>query len=838
MLPQASSNESQAGYAEAIYQLLHCAKNPQVNAHELQEAVAQSREAWGDKLEAGFHSLLRAAGAFAKDNDGYFVRYRRDGKKRNPNPLPPATHLFVFPVPVEPRMRVAYSYMQGIFLKYLYAKHGAIPREVRQGWAEIVGGEEKPLPDADDLWADFLKSGAAEDAIKVSATNWTAGSNIGKQAVDDAFVSESYLLGLARAIASRPSAFQWQAGDQILAFRKEDFKGDFEDLANRNALMTNHDPEHYSSPDEFDRQEEFRKQNRSKEWNTLQVYGWLEEKSGEVQEFRKLIDKTMQEVEKGEAEEVSLLPAAEKLEKLFRQEFVPRSSREDWTAQAVPKITLYLLLWALVDRLPESEAGKLNFAGWDLAYLRHMKESFNTPELRGSLKFMEKNQPGRSKILVKHITGFNKPKSEMRLVPGETSASTSAPFELQSLESPQMSESGTESGGKACTVCGRSGDLSTASIMPEGKKRHYDNPQTNNPGKVCARCVQVSSLAPISTSDDSYAIVEVPVENFLELFALYESLEGVSRLETLKTLNRVSSLSVFPNKYLLLSRGTGKGKMPQVAQYYLQLARQPNFMERLGDLDEDLEVMAAQDRAKLAREVALTLSVLRQLPYYYASKSDEKVPAMSIINALDRGRPYEALYVAASLAQDKGFREAQAVTGGVAAYDKWVEKFGEFFARRQKGAGMDAKNFRDVGDFSDYLYRILEPVVRHEVGKSKSRVSGIARKYTTTIREDFPSMDTSRFEYLVSSYVEGVEIDELRNESRRGYYIKKDLRDLLYGADDEPESGPQNKRIDQELGKYHENTKSKRAWKSFIEAVERRTLSLLLLNVHNVKSSS
>ena len=100
------------------------------------------------------------------------------------------------------------------------------------------------------------------------------------------------------------------------------------------------------------------------------------------------------------------------------------------------------------------------------------------------------------------------------------------------------------------------------------------------------------------------------------------------------TLNRVSSLSVFPNKYLLLSRSTGKGKMPQTAQYYLQLAEQPHFMERLGDSDEDFEVIAAQDRAKLAREVALTLSVLQRLPYYHANKSAEKVPAMSIINAL------------------------------------------------------------------------------------------------------------------------------------------------------------------------------------------------------------
>ncbi len=816
MLTQASDRKETEAYAETIHQLLSGVEEPAT-------AVGRARAAWKGS-SSGFRSILRAAGAFARDNDGYFIRYERDEKTAEPLSLPKATHLFVFPVPVEPRMRVAYSYVQGIFLKYLYTKHGAIPREVRQGWAEIVCEEQNPVPDADELWAEFLKSGVAEDAIEVSATNWTSGSNIGKQAVDDAFISESYLLGLARAIASRPSAFQWQAGDQIPAFRREHLP---EYLTPRNYLMTRDDPE----------AEEFRAGNRDKEWSTLQVYGWLEERADEVQEFRDLVDKTAREVERGEAVEVPLLPAAEKLEELFRAEFVPRSSREDWTDLAISKITLYLLLWALVDRLSEPEAGKLNFAGWDLAYLRRVKASFDTPELRGSLKFMEKNQPGRSKILVKHITGFNKPKAEIRLVPGGPSASTSAPFELWSLESPRMSESGTESGGKACTVCGKSGDLSTASIMPEGKKRHYDNPQTNNPGKVCARCVQVSSLAPISTSDDSYAIVEVPVENFLELFALYESLEGISRLETLKTLNRISSLSVFPNKYLLLSRSTGKGKMPQVAQYYLQLARQPHFMERLGDLDEDLEVMAAQDRAKLAREVALTLSVLPQLPYYHASKSDEKVPAMSIINALDWGRPYQALYVAAAQAHKAGKREAQAIAGGVAAYDKKVETFGEFFARRQKGVGVSREIFRDVRTFSDYLYGILRPIVRREVEDSRSSVSGVARKYTENITKSFVRVNTARFLYRVASFTEAREREDLRKGSQAGGVLKGGTRKRVRGTDEQetgPEAEGENLKLEQELERYYDQySGNQRGWKTFLEEVEARTLALLLLNVPN-----
>src|SRR5215211_4762124 len=267
MLTQASRSSETLNYALTIYQLLAGVEEPGA-------AVARARAAWGDGSDAGLRSILRAAGAFARNNDGYFVRYGRAKKDGEPASLPRTTHLLVFPVPIEPRMRVAYSYVQGLFLKYLYVRYGAIPHEVRQGWAELISS--RSLPDADELWTDFLKSDIARDAIEVSATSWTSGTNIGKQAVDDAFLSESYLLGLARAIAGRPSSFQWQAGDQIPAFRKEDLG----ELAGREALMTRDDPE----------AAEFRAQNRHKELNTLQVYGWLEEKAQGLKEFEELLE--------------------------------------------------------------------------------------------------------------------------------------------------------------------------------------------------------------------------------------------------------------------------------------------------------------------------------------------------------------------------------------------------------------------------------------------------------------------------------------------------------------------------------------------------------------------
>jgi len=581
----------------------------------------------------------------------------------------------------------------------------------------------------------------------------------------------------------------------------------------------------------------FRSENRRREWNTLQVYGWLEEKIGEVPEFTGLVESVLSAIKEKSGQAISIEPAAQKLETIFRSEFVPLVSNQEYTDLAVPDITRHLLLWALVERVPKPENGRITFLGWDLSYLRRMRDSFDAPALRGSLKFMDKNEPyKRGTDLLAKLTGFDKLKTEIRLVPHGGGPSTSAPFALWNLAEPEQNNGIVESGPRVCTVCGKGGSLSEAGILPENKKVHYDNPgPATKFAKVCARCVQVWSLAPISTADDSYSIVEVPVENFLELFALYESLEGINRLETLKTLNKVSSLSVFPSKYLLLSKKPKKGRdspLPQTAQYYLQLARQPHFLKRLKS-DGALEVIAAQDRAKLAREVSLVLSVLRRLPPYYATSSEDKVPTMSIINALDRGRPYQALYVVAAQAQEAGRGETQTISDGVDGYDDMVGAFDEFFVRRQKGEDMSREIFRDVREFSDYLDSILRPIVREEVKGSGSSVSGVARKYTGNITKSFVRVNTADFLYRISSFVEG---RERQNPDTEGW-IKWTTRKNVYGAGSEkPESEEDQSalKLEQELECYYEQyADNERDWKTFLEEVEARTLALLLLNVRN-----
>jgi DNA-binding transcriptional regulator GbsR (MarR family) len=593
--------------------------------------------------------------------------------------------------------------------------------------------------------------------------------------------------------------------------------------------MTQNDPE----------AQEFRKNNRNVELNTFQVYEWLEKEAWEIAEFRELVDNALQAVETGdEGKEISIVPATEKLANAFRQQFVPLSSRDEYTKLAIPQITLYLVLWALVEKVPRHENRRVMLRGWDLALLHGVWDRL-TAVKRGALMFTDKEYSKSGTSILVRFVGFDKLESDLRCDSESHDFVMSAPFEMWSLSESQIKESSLEAHSETCLICGKHGKTTKAKILPEREKRHYDNPQRDENAEVCARCVQVWSLSPISTVNDNYAIVEVPVENFLELFALYESIEGISRLETLKTLNRVSSLSVFPNKYLLLSRSPDKGKMPQTAQYYLQLSRQPHFMERLGDLDEDLEVMAAQDRAKLAREVALTLSVIQRLPYYHASSNDEKVPAMSIINALDRGRPYEALYVAAAQAHEAGRREAQTISGGVESYDDKVLRFGEFFARRQKGTGLRKEIFRDVRMFSDYLDSILRPIVSREVEDSGSSVSGVARKYTENITKSFVRVNTADFLYRVASFTEARERKDLRKGLPKAGQLKGITRKSVRGTNEQEvgtEAEDAKLKLEQELERYYDRySGNERDWKTFLEEVEARTLALLLLNVSNKK---
>src|ERR1044071_5673442 len=103
----------------------------------------------GDRAESDFRNLLRAAGLFARDDDGFFTRYVRriSGQDGDDFPsLPSPTHLLTVPVPVEPRMRIAYSVFTGLLLKHCYQCHSAVPLQVTEGMALLWVPTQPPSP--------------------------------------------------------------------------------------------------------------------------------------------------------------------------------------------------------------------------------------------------------------------------------------------------------------------------------------------------------------------------------------------------------------------------------------------------------------------------------------------------------------------------------------------------------------------------------------------------------------------------------------------------------------------------------------------------------------------
>ncbi|MCR4434062.1 MAG: hypothetical protein NUV70_08450 [Caldiserica bacterium] len=132
------------------------------------EATALARSLLRRSLtETQYRALLVAVGAFAKDNESYFLRYD-DIKATAANELlsqfeswlasveagGDALYWLIFRKPNEPRMRAAYDVLAGWVLKFLYQTRGAIPVDYADGQAKIWLAQ--PLP-SKEIWDEFIR---------------------------------------------------------------------------------------------------------------------------------------------------------------------------------------------------------------------------------------------------------------------------------------------------------------------------------------------------------------------------------------------------------------------------------------------------------------------------------------------------------------------------------------------------------------------------------------------------------------------------------------------------------------------------------------------------------
>src|SRR5208337_4593074 len=218
----------QEGIQKIVWALLAHADAPQ----KAVGAASTLKSRLGQRSEQDFRNLLRAAGLFARDDDGFYVRYAL----ANPSQaeweslldVPPATHLLSVPVPVEPRMRIAYGVFTGLLLKHLYQCYGVVPLQVTEGTAALWAPGAcsiavSTLPDdSDELWREFQCSHLATEALTDGIEAMlSAVGNIGGITLTHSLAGGPVMPALLEILPGFERKFQAQGGMRLDYYLRE-----------------------------------------------------------------------------------------------------------------------------------------------------------------------------------------------------------------------------------------------------------------------------------------------------------------------------------------------------------------------------------------------------------------------------------------------------------------------------------------------------------------------------------------------------------------------------------------------------------------------------------------
>jgi len=313
-------------------------------------------------------------------------------------------------------------------------------------------------------------------------------------------------------------------------------------------------------------------------------------------------------------------------------------------------------------------------------------------------------------------------------------------------------------------------------------------------------------------------------------------------LVALKYVNRVASLSVLPNRYLLLSHRDGKGRMDGKAQVCLQLREQIHLLKHVDrPMRVQIEGGIPQMWSEIQPHVPVGLSHFKELPPYDKTQdSARKGLAYEVIRALQVGQPYKALYVTAKHADNNGHPfERRVFTKNLKAYETFVSHNRQTLAKSLGGETVNNDIYQDIKEFSDHLFDLLHPLVRREVQKSRSSVSGIARKYTDLIQREFGEGMAGKFLYTVCQEADSAERDG-------DGWMKHNAFTKIYGGSPDTKGKTSEEtaqawdefrksrsvQLEVRLSAYRCKHGAQHAiWQKFLREVQARTLALLMLNV-------
>lgn len=903
--------------AKAIQRIVWCLLRYADKPYVAVATTATLQEHLGDghERQMTFTNLLRAAGLFAKDDDGYFLRYRHSDTTTDISflDIPDPNHLLTFPVPAEPRMRIAYSVFTGLLLKYLYQTYGAVPTEVSEGMARLV--TSKPLPASGTLWKEFKQSEFVAQAVSegLEATLGAIGG-IGGIDVTETMADSALLRAFLTVLPRFGNKFQSQGGMRLDFYFIKDMdewlgqqdgvsessvsladlwrRGWQEDNSPRDVakqitvrvmrdvnrdqplsartfrtLWTGEgsginrkpgvrdglpraigeDAGHAKSID--DSVFGLLSQLDAKRRDTRTLHQWVKSKLNAPQ-HRKWLDEVVSAIQAGlipgassKPMTLSAIPMLESIVTEFQAQTIVPSLRKDVAGHhrevrnAIQQTVGLCIATLLAAKFKEGLT--ISVFDWSIETLRRVP-----PAQEWALRFLKKRKPAGSKRIVE-VRPFG---NIERLTAGESEAHR-APFRCFALGGGLSPPIACESllSGQRCIVCGSRLELvaGAKSFLPEAKKRHYERPTREESPSLCSNCAFIAYLSSVYPSSD-LSIVEFPSDNFLELFALYESLQGISALVALKYVNRVASMSVLPNRYLLLSHRDGKGRMDGKAQVCLQLREQTHLLKYIDrPMRVQIEGGIPQMWSEIQPHIPIGLSHFKELPPHYETQdSARKGFAYEVIRALQAGQPYKALYVTTGYVADKykdrgGVSARRVFNKNLKAYETFVSDNCRALAKSLGGEALSKDIYKNIKEFSDQLFDLLFPLVRREVQKSGSSVSGIARKYTDLIQREFGEGMAGKFLYTVCQ-----EADSAEREGDG--WVKHNTFTKLYGGSPDtkgktPEGIGQAwdefrnshpVQLEVRLSEYRCKHGTQHAiWQKFLREVQARTLGLLMLNV-------
>lgn len=877
----------------AVWALLRWAKEP-----ERAVSIAHKQVDNHYFTETEFRATLRAAGLFAYNNDGYFIRYRCNGNTQPEIPADP-THYLVFPAVIEPRMKIAYNVFAGLLLKFLYQSYGTIPVYVQEGVAQLWAPND--LPNDTQIWEAFKSSSLAEDSVKegVDAALGALGQGkkIGSMPLTLSLCDSAVWNSLKKSIPHYLKKFQSQGGKVITFFQKKDVftdssqhcneeiykayfagntnlsetsaalfgnmllesaKDGFTNLKNVNdalkeqtKLLPLPDKE---QQEKLKRLEDMLKSyERSLRRDAGVLQRWINhnlntnEKYESVIEPIKKLELQISQITSKDSEKkksikkrtvVTLDETIASLDLAFSQETITMPIGKNPVKARRAAIALSLqawLAWESAKILPDN----IIVMGLPAHKVRNLN-----PEEVVLLRYLD-TERSRGQVAVS-FTVDNKEVMTFEYAKEVEQDAINPPFTLSNLRQTSSAKAMILTSGKRCIVCGTSNDLLSGqkTFLPEAKKRYYEQPGTENNPSICSQCAFIAYLSSI-VPQKQLSVVEFPVEDYLELFALHESLQGLAEQAALKALNRVATLSVFPNRYMLLSLNTAPGKIDTKTQIYLQLKDNVHLFKRLG---QPVRVHVAGDQAHIWTEVlpivVIGLGKFRRLPYYTSKTGADKGAAYDIVNALQSGLPYAALYTAVRMVQSKKefVRERDVLHHGIADYDKeFVQSYKIELAQVAGGKNTKPDFYEDVINFSNELFMLIEPLTRGEVNAKGSNVSVIARKYTDLIDEEFGAGSPKLF-YRIAQDADAAE----RNGDT---WIKARIFKALYSDSMPKGSGVELAQAWDDFREIHpkivletrlEDLRAKHGsrsqdWAVFLSEVRLRLLSLLLLNIRNIQ---